>query len=605
MYILVVDDKPQNLRLLADLLSAEGYSVRKSLNGSMAITAAQASPPDLILLDIMMPEMDGYEVCRQLKAAAATATIPVIFLSALDEAFDKVRAFQVGAADYVTKPFQVEEVLVRIKNQLALRAAQQQIQQLNADLEARVQERTHQLEQAMLDLRQEAAERQLVQAQLLDLALHDPLTGLPNRAYLLDRLAQSLDDLAATADHSFALLFLDCDRFKLINDSLGYSLGDALLQAIAERLQQLAQPQDTLVRLGGDEFALLLAVCEEPSQPMQVARQIQQLLSAPFCLRQREVFVSVSIGIVFGERSYEQPEHLLRDADTAMHRAKARQRGSYHIFDPALYLATLHALQLETDLRHALQRRELELHYQPIVDLASGNLFGVEALVRWSHPTRGFIPPDRFIPVAEETGLIIELGAWVLETACQQAYDWQRAGLVAADFTLGVNISVHQFAHPQFLQQIDQVLAETGFSSTCLKLEMTESAIMDNTQQAAATMQALRDRQIRLSIDDFGTGYSSLSYLHLFPVDTLKIDRTFIQHLSEAEKTLNLVAAILGMAKALGIVAIAEGIETAEQAQLLRQLDCNLGQGYWFARPLTATAFAEHCCQSAEESAAG
>ncbi len=591
--ILVVDDNPQNLRLLSDLLAAEGYSVRKSLNGHMALSAIRSARPDLILLDIMMPEMDGYEVCQQLKAQPDTAEIPVIFLSALDDAFDKVRAFRLGAADYVSKPFQVEEVLARVEHQLALRTAQQQVQQLNAQLEARVQERTCQLEQTVQRLQAEVDRRQQAQTQLLDMALHDLLTGLPNRAYLLDQIGCALTRLKSHPNQPFALLFLDCDRFKLINDSFGHSLGDEMLIEIAQRLQTALAPQDCIARLGGDEFAILLQDCPDASRPIQVAERIRQLLATPFQIQQREMFVSVSIGIVLGELTYDQPEHLLRDADAAMYRAKALRPGSDHISDPTLHFAALHTLQLETDLRHALRRQELELHYQPIVDLTSGQPFGAEALVRWSHPTRGQISPADFIPTAEETGLIVPLGEWILQTACQQCRDWQQAGLVAADFAISVNVSAHQFAHPDFLAQIDRVLAETQLAPACLKLEITESAIVDNTERAATLLHALRARRIQLSIDDFGTGYSSLSYLHLFPVDTLKIDRSFVQHLEDETRNLDLIEAILGIARALKIVAIAEGIETADHLAKLRQLGCPLGQGYGLARPMPAKAIAE------------
>ncbi len=591
--ILVVDDHPQNLRLLGDMLGAAGCGVRKALDGRMALTAVQATPPDLILLDIMMPELDGYAVCRHLKAEPLTAEIPIVFLSALDEAFDKVQAFQIGAADYITKPFQLEEVLARVQHQLELRTAKQQIQQLNAQLEARVQERTHQLEQALTDLQREATERQRVQAQLLDLALHDLLTGLPNRAHLLDRLRQALDQSALEPRCQFALLFLNCDRFKLINNSFGHSLGDEILLAIAQRLQQLTEPQDVIARLGSDEFAILLNDCSDSSRAIQVAQGIQDRLSVPFSLRRRDLFVSASIGIVFGDGSYEQPEHLLRDADTAMRQAKALQQGTYYVFDPALHTAPLQTLQLETDLRRALQRQDLVLHYQPIVHLDTGQIAGVEALVRWQHPTRGLISPEQFIPLAEETGLIIALGEWVLTTACHQAQAWHQAGLVSSDFSLSVNISARQFSHPQFLDQIERALAASQWPPTRLKLEITESAIMDKAEQVAAVMHALRDRQIQLGLDDFGTGYSSLSYLHLFPVDILKIDRSFVQRLDASERHRGLIAAILGIAQALGIEAIAEGIETAEHLATLRQLNCRLGQGYWFAQPLPAGAIAD------------
>src|SRR6476469_1141714 len=325
--ILVIDDIPENLRLLATILVKEGYNVRKALNGSMALTAVQTVPPDLILLDIMMPDMDGYEVCHRLKADPQTAKIPIIFLSALSEGLDKAKAFETGGADYISKPFQVQEVLARVQNQLALRSAELQNEALKTQLEARVKERTSQLEVANQELQQQVYDRQQLQAELLRMALHDGLTGLPNRALFMERLAQALQQAkpqdAAEPTQQFAVLFLDCDRFKVVNDSLGHLVGDELLVAIARRLEQCLSPNHTLSRLGGDEFAVLLTGIANLQDAIQVAEQILTALAQPFQLTRHEVFINASIGITLYQPEYEQPEHLLRDADTAMYRAKA------------------------------------------------------------------------------------------------------------------------------------------------------------------------------------------------------------------------------------------------------------------------------------------
>lgn len=330
--ILIIDDTPDNLRILSWLLTKKGYSVRKALNWQMALTACQTLSPDLILLDIMIPEVDGYEICRRLKACQQTADIPVIFISALDDVFDKVKAFQIGGVDYITKPFEFEEVLVRIENQLALRTARLQILKLNAELENRVQERTWELKKTLHKLQQEMNQRQQLQNKLLEIVLHDSLTGLPNRVLFLKRLEQALNRAKRESNYCFAVLLLDCDRFKIVNDSLGHLVGDELLIAITSRLQESLSPFDTLARFGGDEFAILLEKITDINIAIEVAESTLKKLSLPFKLSRYEVFINASIGINLGNHNYEKPEYVLRDADTAMYRAKALGKGRYHVF---------------------------------------------------------------------------------------------------------------------------------------------------------------------------------------------------------------------------------------------------------------------------------
>ncbi len=572
--ILIVDDTSDNLRLLSTILIKQGYNVRKAINGQMALKAVQTVVPDLILLDIMMPGMDGYEVCQHLKANQQTAEIPVIFLSALSEVFDKVKAFEVGGVDYITRPFHFEEVLVRVQNQMALKAAEREIRKLNAQLEERIEERTRQLE--------------IANAQLLEMALHDALTGLPNRTLFMKCLEQALNRPKADSVHQFAVLFLDCDRFKVVNDSLGHLVGDELLIAIARRLEASLSQSDTLARLGGDEFAIFLTEIKEVSSATLVADRILEALSHPFQLKGHEVFINASIGIALGNFNYNQPEHLLRDADTAMYRAKALGKGQYHIFDSAMHDAALQLLQLESDLCRAINQQEFIVHYQPIVDLSTGRIVGFEALVRWHHPQRGMVSPNSFIPIAEETGLIIPIGNWVLREACHQLRLWQKEKLKGIPLFMSVNLSVRQFAQPELIEQIDKILEETQLSPQSLKLEITESAIMDNANSAAVILQKLRERSIQLSIDDFGTGYSSLSYLHSFPINTLKVDRSFVRRIDGNPKNLGLIPAIMSIAQTMGMSAIAEGIETTQQLAQLRTLGCGFGQGYLFSKPMDA-----------------
>jgi diguanylate cyclase (GGDEF)-like protein len=579
--ILIVDDTPDNLRLLSTRLTERGYQVQSPSDGSMAIAKAQVTPPDLILLDIKMPDMDGYEVCQKLKADPHTREIPIIFISALDEVLDKVRAFQVGGVDYITKPFHFEEVLARVENQLTIRnlqkqlieqnarlqqevcvseaavmhgmAAETEVRQLNALLEQRVRQRTAQLEATNQELQREIAERKKAQEQLLHLALHDTLTGLPNRVLFVERLKQALDRFKQQPEYKFAVLFLDCDRFKVVNDSLGHVVGDQLLIAVARRLASCLRPSDTLARLGGDEYTILLENIKESSDATRIAEQLQQQLTIPFQLNEHEVFINASIGIVADPTDYDQPEHLLRDADTAMYRAKELGKARYQVFDERMHHRALASLQMETDLRRALERQEFVVNYQPIVSLTSGRIYGFEALVRWYHAERGFISPVEFIPIAEETGLIVSIGEWVLREACHQMRMWQHQLPRHPPLTISVNLSAKQFWQPNLIEQIDTILQETELDSRSLKLEITESVIIDNDESVTAILQQLRDRQIQLSIDDFGTGYSSLSYLQRFPVDTLKIDRSFVSKIGETGENLEIVRAIVTLAHNLAM----------------------------------------------------
>ncbi|BAY79819.1 response regulator receiver modulated diguanylate cyclase/phosphodiesterase (plasmid) [Nostoc linckia NIES-25] len=584
--ILIVDDMPDNLRVLSSILTREGYNVRKALNWQMALTATQTVLPDLILLDIMMPEVDGYEICQTFKAWELTADIPVIFISALDDVFDKVKAFRVGGVDYITKPFEFQEVLVRVQNQLALRAARLEILKLNIELEHRVKQRTWELENALQKLHEEIISRQKLQSQILDIALHDSLTGLPNRVLFIRQLKNALNRAKQEPNFKFAVLFLDCDRFKVINDSLGHLVGDELLIAIAHRLQTCLIPIDTLARLGGDEFGILLENIADINIAIQVAERILQQLSLAFKLSRYEVFMNASIGISWGNKDYDRPEYLLRDADTAMYRAKAQGRAKYHVFDPAMHQEAIHLLELENDLRRAVERQEFLVYYQPIVSLTTGRISGFEALVRWQHPTRGLVSPIEFIPVAEETGLISAINTWVLQSACHQLSIWQHHPITPEPLSISVNLSARLFSQPNLLDQIDRIIRENKINPEHLQLEITESVIMENTNAIKIILEQLRQRKIKLVMDDFGTGYSSLSYLHSFPLNALKIDKSFVKRMQENEENMGLVPAMIGIANSMGMSAIAEGVETQEQLAQLRNLNCDFAQGYLFSKPI-------------------
>ena len=584
--ILIIDDVADNLRVLSSILTREGYNVRKALNWQMALTATQTVLPDLILLDIMMPEVDGYEICQTFKAWELTADIPVIFISALDDVFDKVKAFRMGGADYITKPFEFPEVLVRVQNQLILRSAQLEILKLNVELEHRVKHRTGELEKALQKLQKEINSRQKLQSQLLNIALHDSLTGLPNRVLFIRQLENALNRAKQESSYQFALLFLDCDRFKIINDSLGHLVGDELLRAIARRLQACLMPVQTLARLGGDEFGILLENITDINIAIQVAERILHQLSLAFKLSRYEVFMNASIGISLGNKDYDRPEYLLRDADTAMYRAKAQGRAKYHVFNPAMHQEAVQLLELENDLRRAVERQEFLVYYQPIVSLITGRISGFEALVRWQHPIRGLVSPIEFIPVAEETGLINAINTWVLQSACDQLSIWQHHPVTPEPLTISVNLSARLFLQPNLVEQIDRIIYESKINSAYLELEITESVIMENTNAINIILQELKQRRIKLIMDDFGTGYSSLSYLHSFPLDALKIDKSFVKRMLENEENMGLVPAMIGIANSMGMSAIAEGVETQEQLAQLRSLNCNFAQGYLFSKPI-------------------
>ncbi len=716
--VLIVDDLPDNLRVLSATLGQKGYDVRCAKNGAMALRAAISAPPDLILLDVKMPDMNGYEVCQQLKASPATQDVPVIFMSALDDVLDKVKAFEVGAVDYIIKPFQIEEVLARIKSQLALQAAKAEICLLNAELEQRVQQRTAQLATANQLLQREIAERKQTEQwlqesetrlesildtleevvrsacakkfkllylnpaaqkvygrpvweffeqpnlwlevihpddrerveqatqvllqqgrmnleyrilrsdgevrwlsdrslaiydidgvatrfdsiiyditerkrteeQLIHDALHDVLTGLPNRAFFMERLEQVLKQTQWEPDYLFAVLFIDLDRFKIINDSLGHTVGDQLLIAFAGLMQKCLRRTDTIARFGGDEFTILLENIEQINEAISIAERIQAELMLPMQIENHTIFTSASIGIVLGATGCDRPAELLRNADIAMYCAKEAGKARYAIFDREMYARTLELLHLESDLRQAIERQEFFLHYQPIVSLVTGKLVGFEALIRWQHPERGLVSPQEFISIAEDIGLIVPIGEWVMHQACQQMREWQLKFPLAANLKISVNLASQQIKEAKLIERIDRVMAETGLDGSFLKLEITESMLLNNTEATINMLSEIRARKIQLSIDDFGKGYSSLSYLHRFPINTLKIDGSFVSQMNYDPENFEIVRTINTLAHNLGLDVTAECVETATEFSQLKALGCEFGQGYFFSKPLDSKA---------------
>ncbi len=438
-------------------------------------------------------------------------------------------------------------------------------------------------------------EKKQIQQQLIHNAFHDVLTGLPNRALFMDRLNHALEQFKRYSNKRFALLFLDIDRFKVINDSLGHPIGDKLLIAIAGRLAGCLRTNDTVARMGGDEFSILLDHAPDTATACRTATRILDELSQPFILDEHEVFAAASIGIVadinvYLENSSDPAEDLIRNADIAMYRAKNQGRGRYEIFNAEMYTQVKSLLQLETELQRALSNHELRVYYQPIVQLSTQQMVGFEALVRWQHPQRGLIYPAEFIPVAEETGLIVLIDWWVLREACSQILKWQVKYASENSLTISVNVSSKQFTQPGLVEQVERTLQETGLNAESLKLEITESAIVRNTESATTIFSQLKALGIQLYIDDFGTGYSSLSYLHQFPIDMMKIDRSFVSSAENDTERLEIVRAISTLAHNLGLEVVAEGVETAEQAERMKTLQCRYAQGYFFSKPLDSAA---------------
>jgi diguanylate cyclase (GGDEF)-like protein/PAS domain S-box-containing protein len=435
---------------------------------------------------------------------------------------------------------------------------------------------------AMMDI----SDRKQVEEQLLHDAFHDAATGLPNRTLFMDRLGRSIGRGKRRTDYMFAVLFLDVDRFKIVNDSLGHMIGDQLLKAMVQRLLSSLRPSDTLARFGGDKFTVLLEDIGDVSDATRVADRIQKELTVPFNLGKQEVFITVSIGIAQSTSGYEQPEDFLRDAETAMYRAKTLGRARYQVFDAAMHSRAVTLLQLETDLRKAIERNEFVIHFQPIVSLKTNRISGFEALVRWNHPQRGLLPPGEFLPVIGEMGMILQLDHLVLRESCRQLHEWHEKHPQTVPVTVSVNISGKHFAHPGLVDFVDQVLKETRLDPRTLKLEIPESGIMENLEMAERALFELKERSIGFMIDDFGTGHSSLSALNRFPIETLKIDRSFVMGMDKGEDNMEIVRAIIALAHTLSMNVVAEGIETETQLGALKQLGCEFGQGYFFSKPV-------------------
>jgi diguanylate cyclase (GGDEF)-like protein len=556
--ILIIDDEPANVRLLERLLLTGGFTeVCGVTDPRDALARFDEFQPDLVMLDLHMPHLDGHTILASLRERIeTTALVPVLVLTADTTREARERALSSGAKDFLTKPLERVEVLLRTRNLLETRYLYLALKDENRSLEAKL---VHQ-------------------------AFHDSLTGLANRALFRDRAGHALARVAR--GERVSLLLLDLDDFKAVNDSLGHSEGDRLLQEVAERLLKATRGFDTVARIGGDEFAVLLEGLKHQDEAMTVVRRITDALRAPVRLQDRDVIVAASIGVAHAECT-DRVEELLRNADVAMYRAKDEGKGRHAVFESGMYSALLERLGLESDLRQAVERGEFRVVYQPIVELDTGSISGVEALVRWEHPTDDGTASN-FIRIAEQTGLIVPIGRWVLMEACQQGRVWELAAAGRAVPTMSVNVSGRQLQDPNFVEDVASALADTRFSAEHLILEITESVLMANMAASVDRLNELKSLGVRIAIDDFGTGYCNLSYLQRFPVDMLKIDKSFITNVARSDGDSVLASSIVGLATNLRLRTVAEGIEDADQRAQLIALGCGFGQGYLFARPVSA-----------------
>ena len=676
--VLVVDDNENNREILARRLARKGYAVSVAEHARGLLDRIREDAVDLVLLDIEMPDVTGLDALVAIRQAYSAVRLPVIMVTARSESEDVVKALELGANDYVTKPVDFPVALARVRTHMShLRAEEAlRVSEERYALAARGAndglwdwnlrdktiyfssrwksmlgyddteigdgpqewfDRVHEADRAKVTrgisehldgltphlevearmLHKDGVFRWMLtrglmvrddsgtplrmagsQTDITEGKVADPMTGLPNRLLFIDRLSRLIASSRRHSDALFAVLFLDLDGFKLINDSLGHAVGDKLLIGLANRLEESLRRTDTvtrldesftIARLGGDEFAIILSDLKDAADATRVAERLLKELSQPFHIDGKELFSSMSIGIALSTLANEHPEDYLRDADTAMYRAKALGKCRYVVFDANMRDLITRRLEVENDLRRALERQEFRNYYQPIVSLETGTIVGFEALLRWQHPTRGLLEPIEFIPVAEENGMIRDLGWWALSEACHHIAAWRTLHDSFASLSMSVNLSVKQFVDPNFGSKLEVLLRECNLPQGTLKLELTETSIMSDSTAAVTLLSQLKALGVRLAIDDFGTGYSSLSYLHRFPLDTLKIDRSFTDAMRVGERDESMIArTIMPLAQHLGLDVVAEGVETMEQADLLRQLNCKYAQGFFFSRPVTA-----------------
>jgi predicted signal transduction protein with EAL and GGDEF domain len=559
--VLIVDDDPAIRLLIGETLKQIGFIVEEVTDGDQALDFIRKCKPGAVLLDVMMPGIDGFEVCASIRSLPEGKHVPIMMITGLDDIESINHAFEVGATDFATKPLNYPVLGHRVRYLL----------------------RTMQAFESLRKSRKE----------IHQLAFYDALTNLPNRRLFVDRLQQAIE--AARRDDSLTgILFIDIDNFKRINDSFGHSVGDKFLRTVAARLvsclrrgdsvgRYCGDEQTSIARLGGDEFTVLIPRLTKPEDAARVAKRVMDTVSVPFLIGDEESVVTPSIGIAVFPYDGDGVEELVKHADTAMFHAKEHGKNNYQFYTNAMSTTAFERLALENAMRKAIRNDEFEVYYQPKIDLASARVVGLEALLRWNHGDMGLISPTDFIPLAEETGLIVPIGEWVLSAVCTQMKEWQYAGM--EPLRVAVNLSACQFRQTMLLQQIQHTLQETGIDARWLELELTESVIMEDIQTSSVVLRDLKSAGIHISMDDFGTGYSSLGMLKRLSLDTLKIDRSFVRDITMDADDAAIVVAIISLAHSLRLRVIAEGVETEEQLVFLRKHGCDEVQGYWYSRP--------------------
>ncbi len=576
--ILIVDDERFFCNLLQNILENE-YDIVIATNKKETLQHLKNQYIDLILLDIVMPEHDGYEICKEIKQHEKYSRLPIIFLTVKNEIEDELKGFYVGAVDYITKPISPPIVSARVATHIALAKATQKLEQHSVKLEQMVSQRT-------VELTRQIAEKQKVYEKLHYLANYDQLTLLPNRNLFNERLAYAYK-LAKRNQSSFSLLLIDLDRFKIVNDSLGHHIGDLLLEQVGKRLSGCLRGVDSIARLGGDEFTVTLTELQQKQDATIVAEKIILDLSRPFQIHGQTIHIGCSIGITSFPEDGEDLSSMLKNADMAMYKVKHGTKNSYAFFSSEMTTHANHRMELEKDLYTALNNNDLFLLYQPIINLQSKKLCTVEALLRWNHPIHGAVPPEKIISIAEESDLILILGEWILKKSCEQLSIWRSENIT--NLHIAINMSTRQFDKKyDSVKLLTKLINQYNIPKHHIHLEITEGLLLEDSKDILDTLSELKSIGILFSIDDFGTGYSSLSYLRKFPVDILKIDKSFIGNLNIASGDDALIKAIIAMAQSLNLTVIAEGVETKEQLDFLHAHDCDKVQGFYFSNPVTA-----------------
>ncbi len=547
--ILIADDDPSLRLLIKHVMYQCDFQVIEADNGLQALELAAHHKPDLIIMDAVMPEMDGFQATQKILELEGCCETPVLMATSLDDDHSVERAFLVGASDYVTKPFNWSVLKHRIKRILS------------------------------------AVE---VERKIRHIAYHDSLTGLPNRILFTDRIAQAINRVQREGGF-FALLYIDIDHFKVVNDSIGHAAGDNLLNIVATRLKELLRKSDTISRLGGDEFAVIIEGIEQVEKITTVARNILDVLQQPVQVSNKNVNVGASIGVAMYPQDGTNFGSLLKNADTAMYRAKDCGRNTFRFYAQEMSEKAMRRLDIENQLISALERDEFTLFYQPKIDLSTQKISGAEVLVRWNQPQQGLVAPCVFIPVAEETDLIIKLDQWVLKQACEQLKCWQNKGLSLDN--ISINISSRHLKEGGLLEYCQRIIAEAEIAPEFIEVELTESALVDNSEKARTILSQLKQLGIRIALDDFGTGYASMSYLKEFPFDTVKIDRSFISGVPHDEEDSAIIRAMIQLAQALRLNMVAEGVEVQQQLEYLVSCECQYAQGFFWSKPVPADEF--------------